>query len=165
VGFREQVSAVAVGVRALINRAVTEGNDAIIEGAHMVPGFVDTARFENQALIVQLIVAIEAEDLHRSHFSMRALDTRARPQHRYLKHFTNIRRIQKYIRSQALANGVPVVQNYNLDAALAHTIDLVVTKATEAVTRPGRHGRDLGSPVPLRKQAGTAPRTIKGESR
>lgn len=164
VGFREQVSAVAVGVRALIERAVTEGNDAIIEGAHIVPGFVETARFEDQALIVPLVVAIEAEDLHRSHFSMRALDTRARPQQRYLKHFANIRRIQKYIRSQALANGVPVVQNYNLDAALSQAIDLVVTKATEAVSRPGRQPRELGTPVPLRKQAGTT-KAAKGESR
>lgn len=41
VGFRDQVAAVSVGIKALIERAVTEGTDAIIEGAHVVPGFID----------------------------------------------------------------------------------------------------------------------------
>src|SRR5919201_4933654 len=38
IGFREQASAVAVGVEALIARAVEEGTDLIVEGAHVVPG-------------------------------------------------------------------------------------------------------------------------------
>lgn len=166
VGFREQVSAVAVGVRALIERAVTEGHDAIIEGAHLVPGYIDTTRFAERAIIVQVVVTIDAEDLHRSHFSMRALDTRARPQHRYLKHFENIRRIQKYIRSQALATGIPVVGNYNLDASIAQIIELVVTKATEAAGRsrsPGSLRRAVALRKPARPRATT--RTAKGERR
>jgi 2-phosphoglycerate kinase len=136
VGFREQVSAVAVGIKALIERAVTEGTDVIIEGAHVVPGFVKPEGIVG-AVIVHLVVAVDDEDLHRSHFFVRAHETRARPQERYLAHFRNIRKIQKYIRSLALKNGVAIVQNYNMDSTLAAVIDHVVARATEtAAARP-----------------------------
>jgi 2-phosphoglycerate kinase len=157
-GFREQVTAVSVGVKALVERAAMEGTDAIIEGAHVVPGFVSTEEFGGQAVVVQLVVAVEDEDLHRSHFSLRARASRARPVQRYLDHFDNIRRIQKYIRSLALAEGVPIVLNYDLDAALASVINLVMTKATEAVRgRAGEEGAVKGA-VALRPrgQAGRA---------
>ena len=132
VGFRDQVAAVAVGVRALIERAVNEGTDVIIEGAHIVPGFLDLTGFDERAVIVPLVVGVEDEALHRSHFSVRAHETRARPLERYAKYFTNIRRIQKYIRSQAMQQGVPTISNYNLDACLASVIDLVVDRAVDA---------------------------------
>jgi 2-phosphoglycerate kinase len=140
-GFRQQVSAVAVGIQALIERAVTEGTDVIIEGAHVVPGFVKPDGVEG-AVIVHLVVAVDDEDLHRSHFFVRAHETRARPQGRYLKHFENIRKIQKYIRSLALKNGVAIVQNYNMDATLSAVIEHVIAGATEtAATRPQRPSR------------------------
>lgn len=136
VGFREQASAVAVGVNALIERAVTEGTDVIIEGAHVVPGFVKPEGVTD-AVIVHLVIAVDDEDLHRSHFFVRAHETRARPQERYLAHFRNIRKIQKYIRSLALKNGVAIVQNYNMDSTLSAVIDHVVARATEtAAARP-----------------------------
>lgn len=132
-GFREQAAAVAAGVRALVERALTEGTGMIIEGAHIVPGFVQTDDLREQAVVVQLAVVVEDEELHQSHFSVRGHHSRARPQQRYLEYFDNIRRIQKFIRSQALANDVPVVSNYNLDSTLARVIDLVVTTATESL--------------------------------
>jgi len=140
VGFREQVSAVTVGIKALIERAITEGTDVIIEGAHVAPGFVKLDAVD-EAVIVHLVVGVDDEDLHRSHFFVRAHETRARPQERYLAHFANIRKIQKYIRSLALKNGVAVIQNYNLDATLSAVIDHVVARATEtAAARPLRPG-------------------------
>jgi 2-phosphoglycerate kinase len=149
-GFREQASAVAVGINALIERAVTEATDVIIEGAHVVPGFVKPES-EEDAVIVHLVVAVDDEDLHRSHFYVRAHETRARPQERYLAHFRNIRTIQKYIRSLALKNNVAIVQNYNMDATLSAVIDHVVSRATEiAASRPSRSPRDHAAPRPTR---------------
>ncbi|HEX9696642.1 MAG TPA: ATP cone domain-containing protein [Actinomycetota bacterium] len=133
-GFREQAAAVAVGVRALVERALTEGTDVIIEGAHIVPGFVTTDDLRSRAVVVQLAVTVDDEDLHRSHFSVRSHQARSRPQHRYLDHFDSIRRIQKFIRSQALAHSVPIVSNYNLDATIASVIELVTTTATKAAS-------------------------------
>jgi 2-phosphoglycerate kinase len=135
VGFREQVQAVSVGVQALIDRAVTEQQDVIIEGAHVAPGFVHAVVAE-RAVVVQLIVTVDEEDLHRSHFYVRAHESRSRPVERYLQHFGNIRRIQKYVKSLALQHGVPIVPNYNLDAMLKQVIELVVGKATQAAGKP-----------------------------
>lgn len=158
VGFREQVSAVAVGIKALIERAITEGTDVIIEGAHVVPGFVNPDA-EGDAVIVPLVVAVEDEDLHRSHFYVRAHETRARPQERYLQSFGNIRKVQKYIRSLALRNGVPIIQNYNLDAALAAVIEHVVSTATkDASSRPAASQR----PRAISRAAAAAARMKEG---
>jgi len=133
VGFRDQASAVAVGVDALLRRAIEEGTNLIIEGAHLVPGFLDPKQFEGQAVVVPMVVTVDDEELHRSHFAIRALETRNRPAERYLDYFDHIRKLQKYIKSLALQHGVPIVPSYNLDATLSQVIDLVVGKAIDAV--------------------------------
>lgn len=131
VGFREQTSAVAVGVQALVERAALEGTDIILEGAHIVPGFLDLAAWEERILAVQVVVTVEDEDVHRSHFVARWADQEGRPATRYLEGFENIRRIQRFVKSQALSHGIPVVPNYDFDRSLAAVIDLVMEKAME----------------------------------
>lgn len=139
-GFRDQVSAVAVGVDALIERAVKESTDVVVEGAHIVPGYLKTSTYGSKAVIVPIVIQVDDEGLHRSHFHVRAHDTRQRPVERYLAHFDNIRKIQKYIKSSALQNGVPIISNFNLDATLRSVIDHVIEQATQASVRPGRRG-------------------------
>src|SRR5262249_37424056 len=68
-----------------------------------------------------------------SHFAVRATDVSARPVERYSRGFENIRRIQKFIRSQALSHGVPVIPNYSLDQSIAAMLDLVVERATQHI--------------------------------
>jgi len=143
VGFREQTAAVSVGVQALIKRAVVEGTSAVIEGAHVVPGFFDLDPYEGKVLAVPVVVTVEDEDLHRSHFVARSTDSSARPMDRYVTGFANIRRVQKYIKSQALTHGIPIIPNYSLDQALSNLIDLVVERATETV----RNGAKRRHPV------------------
>ena len=133
IGFREQTSAVAVGIEALIQRAVDEGTDLIVEGAHVVPGFVDRGRFEGKAVVVPLVVTVDDEELHRSHFVFRADEVRSRPSERYLDFFDNIRKLQKYIKSLALEHEVPVLPSYNLDGTLSSVIELVVNQAIAAI--------------------------------
>ena len=136
IGFREQAAAVAVGIEALIARAIEEGTDLIVEGAHLVPGFVDRSRFAGEAVIVPLAVTVDDEELHRSHFVFRADETRNRPSERYLEFFDNIRKIQRYIKSLALEHGVPIVPSYNLDATLSRVIELVMSQAIDALPHP-----------------------------
>jgi 2-phosphoglycerate kinase len=131
VGFREQTAAVAVGIDALLSRSAVEGTSAVIEGAHVVPGFFDLSPYESRILAIPVVVTVEEEDTHRSHFVARSTDSSARPFERYLSGLPNIRRVQKYIKSQALSHGVPVVANYNVDQALAALIDLVVEQASD----------------------------------
>ncbi|MGH9189639.1 MAG: hypothetical protein ACRD0Q_06360 [Acidimicrobiales bacterium] len=136
IGFGEQTSAVSVGIQALIQRAVDEGTDLILEGAHLVPGFVDYERFQGKAVVVPMVVTVDDEELHRSHFLRRAHETRNRPSERYLDLFVNIRKMHRYVKSLALQHGVAIVPSYNLDATLSHVIDLVVGQAMDAV--PGQ---------------------------
>jgi 2-phosphoglycerate kinase len=131
-GFREQTAAVAVGLNALIERAAVEGTSIIIEGAHVVPGFFETEMHGDRILPVPLVITVEDEEGHRGHFQAR--DAGARPARRYVDGFQNIRRLQRYVNSQALSHGVPIIPNYSFDQALASVIDLVMEKATARAT-------------------------------
>jgi 2-phosphoglycerate kinase len=137
VGFRDQTAAVAVGVEALLHRAAVEGMSMIIEGAHVVPGFVDVASRASEMVAVPVVVTVEDEDVHRTHFLARSADHAGRPATRYLNGVDRIRRVQRYIKSQALSHGVPVIPNYNFDHTLAALLDLVMDRVTERATQAG----------------------------
>ena len=130
VGFREQTAAVSVGINALIERAATEGTSIVIEGAHVVPGFFDVEKHGEGILAVPFIIGIDDEERHRSHFAAREDAIAARPATRYVEGFDGIRRLQGYVKGQALAHGVPVIPNHSFDQTIATVIDLVMDKAT-----------------------------------
>ena len=130
VGFREQTAAVAVGINALIERAALEGTSIIIEGAHVVPGFFDLDAFAGRILAVPFVISVDDEERHRSHFGAREDAIASRPAQRYAKGFENIRRLQAYVKSQALSHAVPVIPNYGFDQSIAAVIDLVMERAT-----------------------------------
>lgn len=142
-GFRDQVMVVAVGVRALARRAALEGTHLIIEGVHAVPGILDPAEFAESAVVVPLVVTVDDEELHRSHFALRGLESGTRSADRYLDHFDQIRRIQDYLVSLARQHRVPVVPSYNLDATLAQIIEIVIREAVRAVPQ------DISGPIPV----------------
>jgi 2-phosphoglycerate kinase len=143
VGFREQTAAVAVGIQAIMQRAAVEGTSVVIEGAHVVPGFLDLGEHEEKVLAIPVVITVEDEDLHRMHFVARSTDSSPRPFERYQRGFPNIRKVQKYIKSQALSHSVPVIPNYSLDQALSALIDLVVERATACL----RNGAKRRHPV------------------
>jgi 2-phosphoglycerate kinase len=130
VGFREQTAAVAVGINALIERAALEGTSIIIEGAHVVPGFFDLDAFAGRILAVSFVISVDDEERHRSHFGARADAISARPAQRYAAGFANIRRLQEYVKSQALSHAVPIIPNFGFDQSIAAVIDLVMERAT-----------------------------------
>ncbi len=144
VGFSEQTAHLSVGVEAIIQRAVDEGTDLIVEGAHLVPGFVDLTRFKGAAVVVPMVVTVDDEDAHRSHILKRASEAGNRPSERYLELFQNIRKMQRYVRSMALRHGVAIVPSYNLDATLSQVIELVVSSAIQAVP----DAADVDTPTP-----------------
>jgi 2-phosphoglycerate kinase len=128
-GFREQTAAVSVGIDALIERAAAEGGGIVIEGAHVVPGFFDLETHADRILAVPFVVGVDDEQRHRSHFAARE-DAFQRPAQRYVAGFENIRKLQRYIKGQALSHGVPVIPNHSFDQSIAAVIDLVMDRAT-----------------------------------
>src|SRR5207237_9697108 len=124
--------AVAVGIQALMRRALEEGQDVVVEGAHGVPGFLEGWEDEcDQAVLVPVVVAGADVEMHRSHFAMRALETRSRPRDRYLSNFEKIRALQGHILSLAERAGAPVVEMFDLDYTLQQIAAIVVGKASE----------------------------------
>ena len=131
-GFLDQTRNVLVGVNAALERAATERWSTVLEGVHLVPGMVDTS-FAN-ASVVQCVVAIEDENLHRSHFWVRDYATEGlRPLAKYLDSLPQIREIQDYIVERARRHDVPVIYNDSFDRALGDVLDLVLRRADKLV--------------------------------
>jgi 2-phosphoglycerate kinase len=127
-GFLDQTRNVLVGVEAAIDRALTEGWSMVLEGVHIVPGMIAVDR--SDALIVQCVVTISDEDLHRSHFWVRDAATDGlRPLEKYLDGMTEIRMIQDVLLERARRFDVPVIENTSFDEAIGQMLDLVLTGA------------------------------------
>ena len=149
IGFQEQVRAVAVGVKSLITRAIEEGTDMIIEGAHVVPGFLDEWRpMLTGAVLVRVVVKITDEELHRSHFYQRAQEGRSERHNHYLDNFDKIREIQEYILNAAEERGTPIIEAFDLDATLEELVSLVVETATSAA----EDETETEGPIEVRKE-------------
>ena len=127
-GFLDQTRNVVVGVNAALERAATERWSTVLEGVHLVPGMVSTDY--PGALVVQCVVAIEDESVHRSHFWVRDYATEGlRPLDKYLDALPQIREIQNYLIERARRYDVPVIVNSSLDVAIADVLDLVLGRA------------------------------------
>ncbi|MBA4370459.1 MAG: hypothetical protein C0418_02635 [Coriobacteriaceae bacterium] len=126
VGFREQTAVVATGVQAIIDRAVHESESLVLEGIHLVPGYTEHSSF-GDAWVVQMVIVVDDEDAHRSHFYIREVQTEGtRPFERYRDNFDNIRLLGRYIEDLAVEHGVSVVHSQQLDRTVAETVELVL---------------------------------------
>ena len=131
-GFLDQTRNVLVGVDAALERAATERWSIVLEGVHLVPGMVDVSY--PGAFVVQCVVAIEDENLHRSHFWVRDHATEGlRPLEKYLDSIPQIREIQDYLVERARRHDVPVIYNNSLDNAVGEVLDLVLRRADQLV--------------------------------
>jgi 2-phosphoglycerate kinase len=131
-GFIQQAEQVAVGAAAVVDRAVQEGLSTVLEGVHLVPGLVEVPE-HTSATVVHVLLAIEDEEAHQSHFVARDSHSGgARALDRYLRHFGEIRRIQDYLMARAERMGVPVIDGSDGEQALRLVLDLILERATAA---------------------------------
>jgi 2-phosphoglycerate kinase len=134
-GFLDQTRNVLTGVHAALDRAATEHWSMVIEGVHLVPGMV-AAGFPG-AFVVQCVVAIDDENLHRSRFWVREYATDGlRPLEKYLDALPQIRTIQEFIVERAHRYDVPVIVSDSLDTAIGDVLDLVLRRADQLVGLP-----------------------------
>ena len=88
------------------------------------------------------IIGVDDEGRHLVALRRPARTPSARgPAERYVEGFENIRRLQGYVKSQALSHGVPVMPNYSFDQAIAAVMDLVMEHATQRPRRSARRRR------------------------
>lgn len=127
IGFRDHVDTVSVGVEAVIERAIKEGISIVIEGVHIVPGFIsqDLVSLSN---VKMFVLTIQDEEVHRGRFYSRCRQMWARrPLKRYMDSFDDIRRTHLYFESQAHKFQVPVIENIDVTT----TIDSIIENITQ----------------------------------
>jgi 2-phosphoglycerate kinase len=128
IGFRDHVDTVSVGVEAVIERSITEGISIVIEGVHIVPGFIreDLVNREN---VNMFILTLQDAEVHRGRFYSRCRQLWARrPLKRYMNYFDAIRRTHKYYESQANKYHVPVIENIDVTT----TIESIIEEVTKS---------------------------------
>ncbi len=130
-GFLDQTRNVLTGVEAALQRALDEGWSMVLEGVHLVPGML-TTELEG-ALVVQCVLAIRDEEIHRTHFWIRdATSDGVRPVDRYIAGLPEIRMIQDYVLDRAAKCDVPVIENESRHDAVGAVLELVLEQAERA---------------------------------
>jgi 2-phosphoglycerate kinase len=127
-GYGDQAEHVGTGVAAIVERAVNEEKPVVVEGVHVLPGRLPGGLRESCVLVEALLV-VGDEELHRGHFSHRP---GTRPAERYLAAFDEIRALQDHLAALADEAGVAVIDNANVDAALARLMELVLDAVEQA---------------------------------
>ena len=108
-GFRDHVDTVGVGIDAVIERSLKEGISIVIEGVHLVPGFIKKELMEKDN-VVMFVLTLQDKETHKGRFYSRCRQMWARrPLQRYLDNFFAIRKTQKYFESQSMRFDVPVI--------------------------------------------------------
>ena len=134
-GFHLQTQPVGAAVRAIVQRAIGERTPLILEGVHLVPGVLGDELAE-QALVVQLMLVVPDESVHRGHFEMRAEMEARGPVDRYVSQLGKIRKLQDHLVAEARSDGVPVIDAGPRDRVLAEALELVLEAAARSVPSP-----------------------------
>lgn len=127
IGFRDHVDTVSIGVEAVIERSLKEGISIVIEGVHIVPGFIseDLVKRHN---VNMFVLTLQDEEVHKGRFYSRCRQMWARrPLKRYMNYFGAIRRTLKYFESQANKHHIPVIENIDVTT----TIDAIIEDITK----------------------------------
>ncbi len=131
VGFREQTAVVSTAIEALIERAIRERESMVIEGVHLVPGYLDASAFKD-AWVVELVIAVDDDEAHLSHFFIREVQTDGtRPMEKYRDNFATIRQLGRYIEGLAKDHDIPVIVSHQLDRTVAEVLEHIVDAVIE----------------------------------
>jgi len=126
-GFKDHVDAVSVGIDAVIERSLKEGISIVIEGVHVVPGFIKQELMEKNN-VVMFVLTLHDKEIHKGRFYSRCRQMWARrPLQRYLDNFFAIRKTHKYFESQTSKFDVPAIENIDV----VTTIDFIIKHITE----------------------------------
>ena len=131
-GFLAQASAVSLGARAMIDRAVEENASLVLDGVPLVPGMIDLDAYANVADVIPVVLARLDEEAFASHFQSRAGRERRRDSARYVENLDAILAIQEYLLDLADSHDVPIIDNDSVDQSvrrvIAHTVDTLGKK-------------------------------------
>lgn len=130
-GFLEQSRTVAVGVRAVIERAVHEGTSTVLDGVSLVPGLFQPEDWLDRAHVFFLLAADVDRESLQGHLIARAHGKGARASERYVRNFKEIFRIQEELLERSATHGVPVVDVQDAEVAALQVVAHVVGRLGE----------------------------------
>ena len=121
-GFISHVDVVNVGIEAIIERSVKEGISTIIEGVHIVPGFIRKDLIEDNNIIL-FTLCVEDEESHKQRFYSRCRQPWVkRSLEIYMDNFESIRKTQSFLIQQAKIHDASIINNVDIN----ETIDIMV---------------------------------------
>lgn len=123
-GFVEHVSFVIPAIEKVISRAISDYDDVILEGVHLVPGLININKFKDDASLYFFVLSSDEEN-HKNRFVKRAMQI-----HRggkQLEYFKENRVIHDFLVNKAKENDVKVVQTKSVEG----TVQNMLTSITE----------------------------------
>ena len=130
-GFREQARVVAVGVQAILSRSVEENASVIIDGVHLLPGFIDLSPHQDEAFITPLCLSLADRDAYEERFAKRAAEAPARAAHRYISHLDDILKIQSHILEWSANEDIPIIDPASVEDVTSTAVMMVVERLQE----------------------------------
>lgn len=126
-GFDDHASYVIPALEKIIRRAITDYDDIIIEGVHLVPGLINTEQFEDDANIYFFILGSDEEE-HKERFVKRAVEI-----HRggkQLDFFRENRIIHNHLLDQAQNNNVNIIHTESIETTLEKILAIINKSCT-----------------------------------
>lgn len=126
-GFDEHASYVIPALEKIIQRAITDYDDIIIEGVHLVPGLINIDQFKDYANIYFFILSSD-EEAHKERFVKRAIQI-----HRggkQLDFFKENRIIHNHLLAQAQVNDVNVINSESIEKTLDNILSVINKSCT-----------------------------------
>lgn len=126
-GFDDHASYVIPALEKIIQRAITDYDDIIIEGVHLVPGLINIEQFKDYANIYFFVLSSD-EESHKERFVKRAVQI-----HRggkQLDFFKENRIIHDHLLEQARANDVHIINSETIDQTLEQILGIINKSCT-----------------------------------
>jgi len=131
-GFLAQIDLMKKTLNTSIERYIMEGTSAIIEGVHIIPGFLQSLGTS----IIEILIHPSYE-LHQAMFTLKqeasGLKTVSGEADIREAEFRDTRKIQEYMYHCATMNGIPVIDFEDYESALASIQELIVDRIQSIV--------------------------------
>jgi 2-phosphoglycerate kinase len=136
-GFEDHAKYVLVGVEAVIERALREGLSLIIEGVHLVPGFLRREIMARPNVVLTVITASDEEQHRNRMYSRSESVVTKRPVQTYMKEFSKIRAIQGYLVERGRQEETMIIENVTIEQTVGDIFEEVMKRAREIVFDKG----------------------------
>ncbi len=126
-GFDEHASSVIPALEKVIQRAITDFDDIILEGVHLVPGLINIEQFKDYANIYFFVLSSD-EESHKERFVKRAVQI-----HRggkQLDFFKENRIIHDHLLKQAEIHDVNIINSETIEKTLDKILAIINKSCT-----------------------------------